>query len=163
MDKDQIQKMQMLKLLGIDLNPMSQASGLVNLINASEAPGIQQSQFDRKMGQDEQQFGANQDFRNMAFQADQGYKDRALDVQGQETEMRNRYYEMGPMFDLLQPGMALSGQGMLPNPHPFMRLAELLGLPSGLFGAGPSEVDRSGDIKDIPDDAVKKAREARGF
>jgi len=156
MDKKQLQLLQLLPLLGIDLNPMSQMSSLVKLINESEGPEIQQQQFDRKMQFDEGR-----------AVAEDRYKGGMLDMYGQDRIMKEKHAEVGPLYAMLQ--TLLQGQvhqmGFDATPG-ISRLTDMLGLPQGMFGGGQGQDPRfgqPGNNQDISDDKYRASVQARGY
>lgn len=79
----------MLQQLGISLDPLQQMSGLVNLINASQAPGIQQ-----------QQFGEEMDYRML--QGDRNYAQGQADLQQRQLAEQNNQQNFGMQHGLQQ-------------------------------------------------------------
>lgn len=87
-----------LQALGINMDPMAQLSGLVNLINASQAPGIQQGQFQQEMGF--KQMMGDRGYEHDQAQLDQHQQevkqvqfnqDRNFDVQKEQNRISNEY------------------------------------------------------------------------
>lgn len=80
------------------MDPMAQLSGLVNLINASQAPGMQQAQFNQEMGF-KQMMGdrghrmdqAQLDQRDFAEQNQQYNADRTFGVQEEQNRISDQY------------------------------------------------------------------------
>jgi mannitol-specific phosphotransferase system IIBC component len=92
MKKDQ--NMEMLKMLGIDLNPMNQLGSLVSLINASEELPMKREQFDRNMAMED---------RKQRFAEDKTNEQMRL---AREEELRrSQQMENYNLLHLLQLGM----------------------------------------------------------
>lgn len=93
MQKEPNHQQSRLQSLGINLDPMSQLTGLVNLINQSQAPGIQQQQhqdemdFRQLMGEEEMRMGQAQfDQRAKNDVNQQANADRTYGLQRQEFQ-----------------------------------------------------------------------------
>jgi hypothetical protein len=76
-----------LQQLGISLDPLQQMSGLVNLINQTQAPGIQQ-----------QQFGEEMDYRQQ--QGDRSYEQGQAELQQRQLAEQNNQANFGQSFGL---------------------------------------------------------------
>lgn len=142
---EQFQMLQMLKAMGIDLNPLSNANGLVQLMNESAKPDM----FNREM-----------DLRERSFQSDAAYKNGSLDLNRLEQKDRSEYMKQSPLWGLLGDGI---NQGSFPSPGGGMAewLASQLRLPAGMFDGEPPPV--KGGNPELDSGAIKKSRESRGW
>jgi hypothetical protein len=91
---DQRQQVALMKDMGISFDPISQLAQLVNLINQSQAPEIQQSQFDRELAQRALQGDRTNAYQQGSLQNDS----RRLDMNAEES---------GRSYDLNQRRMGL--------------------------------------------------------
>lgn len=84
------QQVDLMKSMGLMQDPTQQAMGLVQLMNTSQAPGIQQEQFGREMGFKELMGQQETDYRNRTLEAQQQHQawqrqsgNRELDMRGE--------------------------------------------------------------------------------
>lgn len=174
-----------LQELGINMDPMAQLSGLVNLINASQAPGIQQGQFQQEMGF-RQMMGdrgyehdqAQEDQHKQEVQQGQMNSDRMFGLQ-QEQNRQQAEYQQGQlgdrmqiaqmaqtdrrqqsMMDLLQLFMHAGGQetgpGMV-NMDIGNQLGQTMGFPQ-LFNMPGAAISGPSDNKDLSTGAINAAK-----
>jgi hypothetical protein len=156
MDKEKLMLLQLLPQLGINLDPVAQSTSLVNLINESEKPQIQQGQFDRQMGMQEQQMANDQQYKQGMMQMYQQNADQDV--------LRNK---QNPLLMLLQQVLGQQEAGFNNNVGALPRLIEMLGLPEGLLGPGQVPQDprfgQPGNEQGISDEAYQEALRKRGW
>lgn len=176
-----------LQELGINMDPMAQLSGLVNLINASQAPGIQQGQFQQEMGfrqmmgdrgyehdqaqwdqhQQEVQQGQMNSDRMFGLQQEQNrqqaeYQQGQLGNRMQVAQMAQTDRRQQAMMDLLQlfmhAGEQETGPGMV-NMDIGNQLGQTMGFPQ-LFNTPGQGAAISGpsDNKDLSTGAINAAK-----
>lgn len=92
-------QMGLLKDMGIQMDPMAQLSGLVQLVNSANAPAIQQGQFGREMDLRELTAGQNQQYQqgmlgNDTRRLDQSQQnaDRTFGLQQGEAGLNERKF-----------------------------------------------------------------------
>jgi hypothetical protein len=180
------QQVDLMKSMGLFQDPTQQAMGLVQLMNTSQAPGIQQEQFGREMGFKELMGQQEQDYRNRTLDQQsqhqkwqRGSGDKELAMRGQAlgldreklTQDKNQSDEMlkwrnkAMIMDflqlLVQGQMGATGAGINPQVAGQMGDRVLPGF-SGLFnpqasGNGMPADWGAFDNPDIPNDALWKA------
>lgn len=86
--------------MGINLDPMAQLSGLVKLINETQAPGIQQQQFAQDLGfrqlQGDRGWESDQrqmDLRQQEQMQQQGNADRSFGLQQDQFGQQQQYQD----------------------------------------------------------------------
>lgn len=149
-----MQSLELMKMLGIDLNPLSQLAQLVQLMNMSEAPGIQQDQFEQEMGMKEQQLGMQQ----QELQNNQEWRGMQNMLGQQELDQRQRQYSQAPLFGLMQQGLSGGPGGEPIDKVDVLGLAQMLGIGSLLGGQKQQRVGVLNDPR-IGMDAYRMARQ----
>lgn len=89
----QQQQVELLKSMGVQFNPLEQMSSLVNLINQTQAPGIQQEQFGEEMD-----FRTSQGDRAYGIQQDE-LRQRQLKEKNDQTNFGLQHGLQSKQFD----------------------------------------------------------------
>lgn len=152
------QQVDLMKSMGLMQDPLQQASGLVQLMNASQAPQMQRQQFEREMGLKELLAQQNQDFRNrsldqqtrnqdwqrrlseqqIGLQREAGQRDKEkMDSDAEYRKQALEFQKWAQQLGLVEGYMNRGSSYATPvdvNQGIMSGFAELLGLP-GLFGS----------------------------
>lgn len=120
-----------MKSMGLMQDPTQQAMGLVQLMNTSQAPEIQQQQFGREMG-----------FKELMGQQENDYRNRSLEQTGKQQEWQRRSgdRELGMRGQALELDRKKIGQdqGQFDEAMKLKRFSEFMGM-LGLLTRGAME------------------------
>lgn len=146
--EEKAQSINLLRMLGINFDPVANASGLVNLINQSEEMPFKREMFDKQHQLDASRLGlegrrvANEEQRS-GQQIQQG--ERRLNQEDEQMSLRTDLANKQSMLQLLGMGIDnYTGQGFNPmvNPAAMQDVAGQLGF-ADLFKAPQSKKGRT--------------------
>ncbi len=88
--ESRLREAQIAQTLGLTSDPIQQLSGLVNVLNGIQAPGIQQQQFGQEMGMKEKEFAQRGQLSDREMQLREQSRGDALSQFAQELGLKER-------------------------------------------------------------------------